>query len=66
MTTCQRDGVSLLFDLSKDPKEKHNLAKVNADKLQELKALLPKAQVKGEALEIDKDIEEQLRNLGYM
>ncbi len=62
----QGDGVSLLFDLSKDPKEKHNLAKTNPEKLKELKTLLPKTQVKGDALKVDRDIEEQLRHLGYM
>lgn len=60
------DGVSLLFDLSKDPKEECNLAKTNPEKLQELKALLPTEEIKGEALEVDRDIEEQLRNLGYL
>lgn len=60
------DGVSLLFDLAKDPKERYNLAKANPEKLQELKAFLPKTEIKGEPLEVDKDIEEQLRHLGYM
>lgn len=62
----EEDGVSLLFDLSGDPKEKQDLAKINPEKLQELKTLLPKTQVKGEALEVDRDIEEQLQSLGYM
>jgi len=60
------DGVSLLFDLYQDPKEKRDLAKINPEKVQELKGHLPRAEVKGETLKIDRDIKEQLRDLGYM
>jgi arylsulfatase A-like enzyme len=60
------DGVSLLFDLSKDPKEKHDLVALHPDKVAELKALLPKEQVTGETLEVDRDVQEQLRQLGYI
>jgi arylsulfatase A-like enzyme len=60
------DGVSLLFDLSQDPEEKHNLAKLFPDKLAELKDLIPKTQVTGETLEVDRDVQEQLRQLGYI
>ncbi|HIJ71476.1 MAG TPA: sulfatase [Planctomycetes bacterium] len=60
------DGVSLLFDLYRDPKEKHDLAKINPEKIQELKSHLPKAEVKGETLEIDRAMKKQLQDLGYM
>jgi len=60
------DGVSLLFDSSQDPEEKRDLAKINPEKVQELKGHLPRAEVKGETLKIDRDIKEQLRDLGYM
>ena len=62
----QGDGVSLLFDLHKDPKEKNNLAGTNARKVQELKGYLPRNDIIGEALEIDRDVAKQLRALGYM
>lgn len=60
------DGVSLLFDLCQDPKEKRDLAEINPEKVQELKGHLPRTEVKGETLEIDRDIKKQLQALGYM
>jgi len=63
---CAGDGVNLLFNLAEDPYEKHDLSKINPQKLHELKALLPKTEKQGGVLEINRQIQEQLRNLGYM
>lgn len=60
------DGISLLFDLNQDPKEKHDLAKVNTEKVNKLKDNLPNARIKGEKLRISRNIKKQLRDLGYM
>jgi len=60
------DGVSLLFDLAKDPREKHNLAETKPEKLQELIGFLPKTEAKSSMLEATKDVERRLRYLGYI
>jgi arylsulfatase A-like enzyme len=60
------DKVSLLFDLDKDPKEQHDLTQVHPDIVEQLKAALPTEVAKGEALKVTRDVEDQLRHLGYM
>jgi len=60
------DGVDLLFDLSQDPKEKHDLSKVETEHLERLKAALPHTETKGELLEVDGEIRKQLQDLGYV
>ncbi|MFC1634148.1 sulfatase-like hydrolase/transferase [Planctomycetota bacterium] len=60
------DKINLLFDLSRDPKEQHDLATRNTKELRRLQAVLPKTNEKGGALQVDKSVEAQLRALGYI
>ncbi len=62
-----------LFDLQIDPKEQHNLAASDSDRIDALRKLLQagpesevvKSTVSPEKVEIDPETEEQLRSLGY-
>jgi len=62
------DGVKLLFDLSEDPKERVNLAERNPELIKRfMKNVVCEEYVeKKEVLRVDKEVEKQLHNLGYM
>lgn len=61
------DNVHMLFNLSRDPGENNNLAEIHVAKVRELYARLPlKVNNNGEKLEVDKDTEQRLKDLGYL
>jgi arylsulfatase A-like enzyme len=60
------DCVSLLFDVNKDPMEQRDLSKDFPEMLDNLKSALPTDVAESSALKITRDVEKQLKDLGYM
>ena len=60
------DKIDLLFNLSDDPKEKHDLSTENTEELKRLQSALPQTSKEGRALRVDNAVKEQLKALGYM
>ena len=65
------DGVTMLFDLRRDPEERHDLAAANPGLVERMRALLGRLRTTeqadpSEAMRLDAETERQLRALGYL